>query len=232
MCRFFRTIFPVESMFVAFFAVGEGWHNYHHAFPWDYRASELGSPLNFTGFLIDLLAKIGAVYDRKEATHNMIKNRVYRTGDSSHKVYGTEEGRNAFKTLFNIWKHPSNPTYTSLFAPKPKIINSKGYALDNSELSKNEVDEELLSKENDALEKVHLEKNGIASNQLTQYIVEKAAESSTSFIGKLSKFATDADACSIYDKIECNNNISTRNNMAMGKSELNINVDEVLLGKI
>lgn len=108
-------------MFVAFFAVGEGWHNYHHAFPWDYRASELGTPLNMTGFLIDILARFGLVYDRKEASHNVVKSRAQRTGDDSHAVYGTVEGRNAFRTLFNMWRHPANPTYTSLSDPHTNI---------------------------------------------------------------------------------------------------------------
>lgn len=215
-----RTIFPVESMFVALFAVGEGWHNYHHAFPWDYRASELGSPLNMTGFLIDMLAKIGAVYDRKEATHNMIKNRVFRTGDSSHRVYGNDEGRSAFKTLFNIWKHPLNPTYNSLFAPKPKIINGKGYALDSTELAKNELDEELLSAENQKMELEHkqLMANGSANN-IGKYIVEKTSA------GLVKAAVTTAPK-------ECNNNIVNRMRVAKDKSDLNINVDEVLLVKI
>ncbi|EAT40779.1 AAEL007516-PA, partial [Aedes aegypti] len=86
-----KTIWPVENMFVSFVAMGEGWHNYHHAFPWDYRASEYGTPLNLTGTLIDILAKWGAIWDRKTATNNMVKNRVLRTGDKSHHTYGTEE---------------------------------------------------------------------------------------------------------------------------------------------
>jgi stearoyl-CoA desaturase (delta-9 desaturase) len=57
---------------VAFLAAGEGWHNYHHAFPWDYRAAELGSPLNATCAIIDFLAKYGIIYDRREATANMV----------------------------------------------------------------------------------------------------------------------------------------------------------------
>lgn len=152
----FRSILPVENMFLGFFTIGEGWHNYHHAFPWDYRASELGSALNVTGYLIDIFADFGWIYDRKEASHNMIKNRAMRAGDNSHKVYGTDEGRKAFKTLFNLWAHPLNPTYNSLYSPKPKLINSNGYALIPDELNKNELDEDLLPRENEELkEKQH-----------------------------------------------------------------------------
>lgn len=107
-------------MFVSFFSVGEGWHNYHHAFPWDYRASELGTPLNLTGCLIDILARFGLVYDRKEASRGIVEQRVRRTGDESHAVYGTAEGRRAFRTLFNLWPHPANPTYTMLYRPASK----------------------------------------------------------------------------------------------------------------
>lgn len=225
-------------MFVALFAVGEGWHNYHHAFPWDYRASELGSPLNVTGFLIDVLAKIGAVYDRKQATHNMIKNRVLRTGEGTHREYGNEDGRSAIKTLFNIWKHPWNPTYMSKLAPKPKIINSNGYALDTTELAKNELDEDMLSRENSELEKKlqYSNQNVSDSSQIAKYIVGKPVTTSNSLIGKLSKFMQDTDICGASsgtasaDIHECNNNVSLR--VAKDKSELNINVDEVLLVKI
>lgn len=131
---FSRTILPVENVFLGFLTIGEGWHNYHHAFPWDYRASELGSAFNITGFLIDIFAKFGWIYDLKEASHNMIKNRIMRTGDDTHKVYGSDEGRKAVKTLFNFWEHPLNPTYRSIYAPKSKVINSNGYALIPDEL--------------------------------------------------------------------------------------------------
>ncbi|KAJ8985371.1 hypothetical protein NQ317_008405 [Molorchus minor] len=80
-------ILPVESHFVAFISVGEGWHNYHHAFPWDYRAAELGSKYCFTTFMIDFFAYLGQAYDLKSAPYNLIKNKALRTGDGSHFVF-------------------------------------------------------------------------------------------------------------------------------------------------
>ncbi|CAK9024434.1 Stearoyl-CoA desaturase (Acyl-CoA desaturase) (Delta(9)-desaturase) (Delta-9 desaturase) (Fatty acid desaturase) [Durusdinium trenchii] len=61
---------PCESAFVSFFAIGEGWHNWHHAYPYDYAASELGvsSQYNPTKLLIDTAASLGLVYDRRRAT--------------------------------------------------------------------------------------------------------------------------------------------------------------------
>lgn len=65
-------------------AVGEGWHNFHHVFPWDYKAAELGNyRLNFTTAFLDLMAKIGWAYDLKTASPEMIESRVKRTGDGS-----------------------------------------------------------------------------------------------------------------------------------------------------
>lgn len=219
-------------MMVAFFAVGEGWHNYHHAFPWDYRASELGSPLNVTGFLIDLLANLGWIYDRKEASHNMIKNRCMRTGDNSHKDYGTDEGRRAFTTLFNIWKHPSNPTYNSIYSPKPKIINSEGYALIPDELKKHELDEDLLSRENEVLEERQrkLSQVDVIENvdKIKKYIIDKS----------------EVDECNSIDNHNNNNENNFKsihkpislaldsNSTKSDKSKLNIDVDDALFTKI
>ncbi|CAB3247578.1 unnamed protein product [Arctia plantaginis] len=42
-----KHINPVENYFVSFIALGEGFHNYHHSFPWDYKTAELDS--NFGG---------------------------------------------------------------------------------------------------------------------------------------------------------------------------------------
>lgn len=201
-------------MFVAFFSVGEGWHNYHHAFPWDYRASELGTPLNMTGFLIDMLAKVGLVYGRKEATHSMVKNRVDKKGDGSHHTYGTPEGRSAFRTLFNIWKHPANPTYNSLFQPK-----ENGYFGGHSHHHHLHHEEEVES-DHEMIEEASVVES---SKPLNKYIVEKA----DGLMEKLTKFM--ALEASSTDAVECNNN---RTSMVKDKSELNMNVDEVMLVKL
>lgn len=217
-------------MVVAFFAVGEGWHNYHHAFPWDYRASELGSPLNITTHVIDFLAKYGLVYDRREASNNMIKNRCMRTGDNSHQIYGTEEGRQSFTTLWNIWKHPSNPTYNSIHSPKPKIINSEGYALIESELSKNELDEEFLSKENAELEKQNelIAKADVVENsdKIAKYIVDKAE--ANKLIGDEEKL----DYLNNNNEALLDTKLAQKHKKSKDKSKLNLNVDEALFSKI
>lgn len=66
-------------------ALGEGWHNYHHVFPWDYKTSELGkySGNNTTAF-IDFMARMGLAYDLKSVSRETVLRRAMRTGDGTH----------------------------------------------------------------------------------------------------------------------------------------------------
>ncbi|KAL0274795.1 UNVERIFIED_CONTAM: hypothetical protein PYX00_002834 [Menopon gallinae] len=76
------TMNPVQNLFVSIGALGEGWHNYHHVFPWDYKTAELGNySTNFTTAFIDFMAKIGWAYDMKTVSPEMIMKRAKRTGD-------------------------------------------------------------------------------------------------------------------------------------------------------
>lgn len=60
---------PAENPIVAILSVGEGWHNWHHAFPFDYACSELGvsEQFNPTKLLIDLFVKLGLASGRRRA---------------------------------------------------------------------------------------------------------------------------------------------------------------------
>ncbi|CAI2352718.1 unnamed protein product [Caenorhabditis sp. 36 PRJEB53466] len=70
----------VDNLWTTVTAVGEGGHNYHHAFPQDYRTSEHASWLNWTRVLIDLGAALGMVYDRKTTAEEAIKRQCERSG--------------------------------------------------------------------------------------------------------------------------------------------------------
>ncbi|XP_015116985.1 acyl-CoA Delta(11) desaturase [Diachasma alloeum] len=86
-----KSILPVENGFISLFAVGEGWHNYHHVFPWDYKAAELPSvPFNQATMWINIWARMGLAYDLKEANPEMVKRVVMKRGDGSHPVYSLE----------------------------------------------------------------------------------------------------------------------------------------------
>ncbi|XP_076239736.1 acyl-CoA Delta-9 desaturase-like [Calliopsis andreniformis] len=84
-----KTIGPTENRLVSLFAIGEGWHNYHHVFPYDYKAAELGNyRLNLTTAFLDLCARWGLAYDLKVVPEDVVRKRATRTGDGSR--YGAE----------------------------------------------------------------------------------------------------------------------------------------------
>lgn len=71
-----------ENLLVALFAVGEGFHNYHHTFPWDYSTSEFGWWFNPSTAFIDLMARLGLAYNLKSVSSDTIRkvreNRCHR----------------------------------------------------------------------------------------------------------------------------------------------------------
>ncbi|XP_067393521.1 stearoyl-CoA desaturase isoform X2 [Emydura macquarii macquarii] len=80
-----RNINPRENHLVTFGALGEGFHNYHHTFPYDYSTSEFGWHYNFTTAFIDLMCLLGLASDCKKVSKEIILARKIRTGDGSHK---------------------------------------------------------------------------------------------------------------------------------------------------
>lgn len=79
-----KNISPVENLPVAIAALGEGWHNYHHVFPYDYKTGELGDYLfNLTTGFIDGMAKIGWAFERKSVSPAMVARRAAKHGDGS-----------------------------------------------------------------------------------------------------------------------------------------------------
>lgn len=82
-----KNIGSSENIFVSLAALGEGWHNYHHVFPWDYKTAELGHYLwNTSTSIIDAFARIGWAFDRKSVSPAMVARRAARTGDGSTTV--------------------------------------------------------------------------------------------------------------------------------------------------
>lgn len=77
---FFSKIRPVQNLSVSIVAMGEGWHNYHHVFPWDYKAAELGHYVNITTFWIQLFSKIGWAYDLKEPSKDLVRRTIEKCG--------------------------------------------------------------------------------------------------------------------------------------------------------
>jgi len=86
-----KNIAPVENLTVAALTLGEGYHNFHHTFPWDYSTSEWGYSINFTKLALDVFAMLGLAYDFRKVTPEMIKARQARTGKDGKEVITEHE---------------------------------------------------------------------------------------------------------------------------------------------
>ncbi|TNN80913.1 Acyl-CoA desaturase [Liparis tanakae] len=80
-----KTINPRENLIVVLSAIGEGFHNYHHTFPFDYATSEFGIKLNFTTAFINTMCFLGLAKDPKKVSKEVIAARMHRTGEGSNK---------------------------------------------------------------------------------------------------------------------------------------------------
>nr|XP_033798036.1 acyl-CoA desaturase [Geotrypetes seraphini] len=80
-----KSINPRENLLVAFGACGEGFHNYHHTFPYDYSTSEFGWQINLTTFFIDSMCFLGLATSCRKVSKEVILARRLRTGDGSHR---------------------------------------------------------------------------------------------------------------------------------------------------
>lgn len=81
----------MESNIVSIITGGEGWHNFHHAFPSDYRASEYGRKHDWSTRVIELMKKRGWVYNLKETPQHLVNKWVKKFGDGSHPLSWKEE---------------------------------------------------------------------------------------------------------------------------------------------
>ena len=74
---------------MSFFALGEGWHNYHHSFPWDYKAAELGAyGLNATTAFVELMALVGLAYNLKTPSKELVDRTTTKKGDGTNSLWG------------------------------------------------------------------------------------------------------------------------------------------------
>ncbi|XP_013173898.1 PREDICTED: acyl-CoA desaturase-like [Papilio xuthus] len=118
---------PVESWFVSWLSFGEGWHNYHHTFPWDYKAAELSMHFNVSAIIIRWLEKIGLAYNLKTASPEMVAKRIIRTGDGTHYALGNDDAKARVTAIGPL--HPFNPSYTTKYEAPGANLNDQGLPL-------------------------------------------------------------------------------------------------------
>lgn len=74
---------PRVSLLTTILALGEGWHDYHHLFPWDYAAAELGAwdQWNPTKVFIDACNTVGLVSGRRRCSSGLQQARRAQLAD-------------------------------------------------------------------------------------------------------------------------------------------------------
>lgn len=74
-----KSIHATENLFVSVVAIGEGWHNWHHKYPFDYAASEMGvlEQYNPTKLFLDAMGYMNLASDFKRASSiwNKVKHK-------------------------------------------------------------------------------------------------------------------------------------------------------------
>jgi len=90
------SMWPAENPLVSLGAIGEGWHNWHHKYPFDYAASEFGIDRQFnpTKLFLDTCAYFGLVTERKRATGAWNKLKKIRE-ESIYGAGGSEKSLDA-----------------------------------------------------------------------------------------------------------------------------------------
>lgn len=77
---------PADSRFINYLSMGEGNHNYHHVFPYDYRSVNTASWEYFDPIsaFIEAAKLFGLAYDCKRASPRVIEGIVRRKGIPAH----------------------------------------------------------------------------------------------------------------------------------------------------
>ncbi|XP_037867672.1 acyl-CoA Delta(11) desaturase [Bombyx mori] len=75
-----------ENILVSVLTYGEGYHNFHHVFPFDFRAAETMDFFSLSTKIIRTFEKIGWTYDLKQASPEMIEAARNKLGGDGSKA--------------------------------------------------------------------------------------------------------------------------------------------------
>lgn len=143
-----KRIMPSENIYVSIMAMGEGWHNYHHVFPWDYKAAELGNyKVNFTTMLLDTFKRIGWAWDMKQPSKELVRRTLEKYGDGTHEsllggVGTTSTGDNSSS---NTTQKVGHLHYSEV--PDPELeYDAESSSTESAKLDENENESERQKK--------------------------------------------------------------------------------------
>ncbi|XP_066600399.1 (11Z)-hexadec-11-enoyl-CoA conjugase-like [Prorops nasuta] len=80
-----KRIKPTDTWVTWCLTAGEGWHNYHHSFPWDCRSSELGTNGGLSTMILEFFEKVGLASNLKTASLDVVHGHRRRHGDEAFR---------------------------------------------------------------------------------------------------------------------------------------------------
>ena len=129
-------ISAVDNWFLAFFTFGEGYHNYHHAFPGDYRNGIAKLSWDPSKWLIWVLSKTGAAWGLKRTSPTIIWRRrvgaaLAYDGNRITKEFLMRRARESLEVLVRRTERQ-----LSKMAARLSDVHISAVAVDKAELQK------------------------------------------------------------------------------------------------
>jgi len=79
-----------DETILSYFTWGEGFHNYHHAFPMDYATGEFGGKRSLITLFIDLMARFGQAYNLKSTPKDVVERVKERIANLDSNNYDSD----------------------------------------------------------------------------------------------------------------------------------------------
>lgn len=179
--------------------MGEGWHNYHHVFPWDYRAAELGTySLNITTFWLDQFAKIGWAYDLKKPSDRMIRAHAAKYSGHEHPTEVDEKEALAVdceEDKMNAFDYIKNKPDVNVNGDVKAEAGDKENDLDSTDESKTEYVKHSKDSLNEKLNGIHAtinnNNNTVDQTKFDSIIKNKSVEKTNGFDSFVQNKKTD-----------------------------------------
>ncbi|XP_034944278.1 acyl-CoA desaturase 1-like [Chelonus insularis] len=97
-----RNILPADNKLVSFLTLGEGWQNFHHVFPSDYRSTDINGHFNPTASWINLFAFVGLAHNLYTVPHDQVRKEVEYLGNGSHPTIKTLHYNRKSQSFFKV----------------------------------------------------------------------------------------------------------------------------------
>lgn len=94
---------PSDNYYVSLASFGEGYHNYHHNFPWDYKAGESSAGFNFTSVFIEAAAFLGMASNLRTASDEVVTASKEKTARITGKKQALPEPVKPVTQKLSTW---------------------------------------------------------------------------------------------------------------------------------